>query len=92
MLRVGILGCGTIAAKVADSLKGSKKVRIEGVGIKNNIARELAKRSCEVHLLPADTDSAKVMELAPDGIFLSNGPGDPEDNTKAIETMKVLKD
>ena len=61
-------------------------------GIKSNIARELAKRGCEVHLLPADTDASKVMELAPDGIFLSNGPGDPEDNTKAIETMKVLKD
>ena len=68
------------------------KVAMFDFGIKNNIARELAKRSCEVHLLPADTDAAKVMELAPDGIFLSNGPGDPEDNTKAIETMKVLKD
>jgi len=61
-------------------------------GIKNNIARELAKRGCEVHLLPADTDAAKVTEIAPDGIFLSNGPGDPEDNVKAIGTMRELKD
>ncbi len=68
------------------------KVAMFDFGIKSNIARELAKRSCEVHLLPADTDAAKVMEIKPDGIFLSNGPGDPEDNTKAIETMKVLKD
>jgi carbamoyl-phosphate synthase small subunit len=68
------------------------KVAMFDFGIKSNIARELAKRSCEVHLLPADTDAAKVNELAPDGIFLSNGPGDPEDNIKAIETMKVLKD
>ena len=68
------------------------KVAMFDFGIKRNISRELAKRGCEVHLLPADTGAAQVLEIDPDGIFLSNGPGDPEDNVKAIETMKVLKD
>ncbi|MCQ2473135.1 MAG: carbamoyl phosphate synthase small subunit [Saccharofermentans sp.] len=68
------------------------KVAMFDFGIKRNIARELAKRNCEVHILPADTDASKVKELAPDGIFLSNGPGDPEDNVKAIETIRELKD
>ena len=68
------------------------KVAMFDFGIKRNISRELAKRGCEVHLLPADTSAQKVKEMAPDGIFLSNGPGDPEDNIKAIETMKELKD
>jgi carbamoyl-phosphate synthase small subunit len=68
------------------------KVAMFDFGIKTNIARELAKRGCEVHLLPADTSAAKVKEIDPDGIFLSNGPGDPEDNVKAIETMNEIKD
>ncbi len=68
------------------------KVAMFDFGIKRNISRELAKRGCEVHLLPADTSAARVRELAPDGIFLSNGPGDPEDNINAIGTMKELKD
>jgi carbamoyl-phosphate synthase small subunit len=68
------------------------KVAMFDFGIKRNIIRELSKRGVEVHLLPADTNSRKVKELEPDGIFLSNGPGDPEDNITAIETMKELKD
>ena len=68
------------------------KVAMFDFGIKRNIIRELSKRGVEVHLLPADTSAQKVKEIEPDGIFLSNGPGDPEDNTKAIETMKELKD
>ena len=68
------------------------KVAMFDFGIKTNIARELAKRGCEVHLLPADTTASQVKEINPDGIFLSNGPGDPEDNVKAIETMKEIKD
>ena len=68
------------------------KVAMFDFGIKTNISRELAKRGCEVHLLPADATAAQVKEINPDGIFLSNGPGDPEDNVKAIETMKEIKD
>ncbi|MGQ0572659.1 MAG: glutamine-hydrolyzing carbamoyl-phosphate synthase small subunit [Pseudonocardia sp.] len=47
------------------------------VGIKANTPRELARRGVEVHVLPADTPIGAIEELAPDGFFLSNGPGDP---------------
>ena len=59
-------------------------------GIKRNIIRSLLKRNCEVYLLPASTSAEKVREIAPDGLFLSNGPGDPTDNTESIETIKEL--
>ncbi len=68
------------------------RVAMFDFGIKRNIIRELSKRGAEVYLLPADTTAQRVKEIDPDGIFLSNGPGDPEDNVKAIETMKEIKD
>jgi len=46
-------------------------------GVKRNILRLLADAGCRVTVVPADTDSATILELAPDGVFLSNGPGDP---------------
>lgn len=66
------------------------KVAVMDYGIKKNIIRHLVKRGCEVHLLPHDTSAAKVRELAPDGLFLSNGPGDPQDNTDAIAVLREL--
>ncbi|MCK5154651.1 MAG: glutamine-hydrolyzing carbamoyl-phosphate synthase small subunit, partial [Spirochaetales bacterium] len=59
-------------------------------GIKYNIIRCLEKAGCEVLVLPADTDSETIRNLKPDGIFLSNGPGDPEPVTYAVETIKEL--
>ncbi len=72
--------------------EGDKKftVCMFDYGIKNNIIRSLLKRDCEVFLLPADTPADKVREIKPDGLFLSNGPGDPTDNVKSIETIKSL--
>lgn len=57
-------------------------------GIKFNILRELAERGCEVTVVPATTSAAEVLSLAPDGILLSNGPGDPEPCTYAIEAIQ----
>lgn len=57
-------------------------------GMKQNILRMLADRGCRVTVVPAETTVDEVMELKPDGIFLSNGPGDPEPCTYAIETIR----
>jgi carbamoyl-phosphate synthase small subunit len=57
-------------------------------GIKYNIIRCLEKAGCEVLVLPADTDSETIKNLKPDGMFLSNGPGDPEPVTYAVKTIK----
>ena len=77
--------------KVFES-EGEKKfdVAVMDYGIKRNIIRCLLKRGCRVTLLPHDTDAARIRELGPDGLFLSNGPGDPEDNTEAISTLREI--
>lgn len=59
-------------------------------GIKENIIRCLNSRGCRVTLMPASSGPDEILALAPDGIFISNGPGDPEDNIKTIETLKEL--
>jgi carbamoyl-phosphate synthase small subunit len=59
-------------------------------GIKRNIFRRLAARGCKVTVVPAGTTAAEVLALRPDGVFLSNGPGDPAAVTYAIENVKQL--
>ena len=60
-------------------------------GIKLNIIRSLNARGCNVTVMPYNTSAAEVEKMKPDGIFLSNGPGDPEDVTPVIETVKKLR-
>ena len=59
-------------------------------GVKYNILRMLAQRGCRVTVVPAQTSSAEVLKLNPNGIFLSNGPGDPEPCDYAIAATKEL--
>ena len=59
-------------------------------GIKRTILRKLAQRGCKVTVFPAQTPAEEVMKIQPDGIFLSNGPGDPEPCDYAISTTQVL--
>ena len=59
-------------------------------GIKRNILRMLASRGCKVTVVPAQTPAAEVLKYRPDGIFLSNGPGDPEPCDYAIEATREL--
>jgi carbamoyl-phosphate synthase small subunit len=59
-------------------------------GIKRNILRLLADHGCRMTVVPAATTAADVIALAPDGVFLSNGPGDPEPCTYAIEAIRSL--
>ncbi len=59
-------------------------------GVKRNILRMLASRGCRVTVVPAQTSAAEVLKLRPDGIFLSNGPGDPEPCDYAIDATREL--
>lgn len=59
-------------------------------GIKRNILRRLASYGCRVIVVPADTPPEEILKYNPDGIFLSNGPGDPAVVTEGIETTKAL--
>ena len=59
-------------------------------GMKQNIVRSLNKRGCSVTIVPWNTTASDIEKLAPDGIFISNGPGDPTDVPPVIETIKTL--
>lgn len=59
-------------------------------GVKKNILRMLAERGCQVTVVPAQTPAGEVRKLNPDGVFLSNGPGDPEPCDYAIEATREL--
>jgi carbamoyl-phosphate synthase small subunit len=61
-------------------------------GVKQNILRMLAERGCKVTVVPAKTPAAEVKKLKPDGVFLSNGPGDPEPCDYAIAATRELID
>lgn len=63
------------------------KVVAYDFGVKRNILRMLAQRGCEVTVVPAKTPASDVLAMLPDGVFLSNGPGDPEPCTYAIEAI-----
>ena len=59
-------------------------------GVKRNILRMLAQRGCRLTVVPAQTSAAEVLALNPDGVFLSNGPGDPEPCDYAIEAIREV--
>ncbi len=59
-------------------------------GVKRNILRMLAERGCQVTVVPAKTPANEILQEKPDGIFLSNGPGDPEPCEYAIEAIQTL--
>jgi carbamoyl-phosphate synthase small subunit len=61
-------------------------------GVKKNILRMLAERGCRITVVPARTDAAQVLALQPDGVFLSNGPGDPQPCDYAIEAARTIID
>ena len=60
-------------------------------GMKLNIQRSLLNRGCSVTVVPWNTSADKIAALSPDGIFISNGPGDPTDVPEVIDTIKALK-
>ena len=82
---------GEWGLKGFESLPSSKfKVVAYDFGVKYNILRMLAARGCDVVVVPAQTTAEEVLKHNPDGVFLSNGPGDPEPCGYAIEAIKVF--
>lgn len=72
--------------------KGEKKYKVVAYdfGIKRNILRNLVNAGCDVTVVPASTPASEVLNQKPDGVFLSNGPGDPEPVTYAIKNIQEL--
>lgn len=68
------------------------KVALLDLGAKKNIADSLAARGCDVTVYPASTSAEEILKSAPDGIMLSNGPGDPKECTGVIAEIKKLYD
>ena len=66
------------------------RVALIDYGAKRNIVRELQKRGCTVTVLPAGTSAEEILAADPDGVMLSNGPGDPAENTYQIEQIRKL--
>lgn len=69
---------------------GKYKVIVIDCGVKFNILRELAGRGCNVSVVPANTEADQILKMKPDGILLSNGPGDPAGVSYVVETVKEL--
>ncbi|MGJ3252964.1 MAG: glutamine-hydrolyzing carbamoyl-phosphate synthase small subunit [Elainellaceae cyanobacterium] len=78
--------------KPTQSSESSEQLTVVAIdfGIKRNILRRLASYGCRVIVVPADTSVEDILKYDPDGIFLSNGPGDPAAVTEGIETAKRL--
>ncbi len=72
------------------SENGKRRVALWDFGAKRNIARELLQRGCDVTSVPAGATAEEILALKPDGVMLSNGPGDPAENTGVIEELKRL--
>jgi len=70
--------------------KAAFKVVAYDFGVKRNILRLLVDSGCDVHVVPAKTPASDVLAMSPDGVFLSNGPGDPEPCDYAIDAIKTI--
>ncbi|MDO5101547.1 MAG: glutamine-hydrolyzing carbamoyl-phosphate synthase small subunit [Lautropia sp.] len=77
---------GTVARRLGRRFK----VVAYDFGVKRNILRLLVDHGCDVTVVPATTPAAEVLARQPDGVFLSNGPGDPEPCTYAVEAIRVF--
>ncbi|MDX1386133.1 MAG: glutamine-hydrolyzing carbamoyl-phosphate synthase small subunit [bacterium] len=76
--------------KTSETPEPKRKVVAYDFGVKRNILRHLVDQGCEVLVVPAQTSAEEILELNPDGVFLSNGPGDPAAVTYAIENVSQL--
>ena len=83
----------TVTRQEKTHVEGSgPKVALLDLGTKNNIVKSLNKRGCDVTVYPAFTSAEEILADQPDGIMLSNGPGDPKECTEIIKEIKKLYD
>ena len=89
---VGAVNAVVDGAREVVEAEGEKKydVALINYGKKNGLVAELTKRGCRVTVLPATATADDISALSPDGIVISNGPGDPSENTEGIEAVKKL--
>jgi carbamoyl-phosphate synthase small subunit len=80
----------SVTSARTENAGGAYRVAVLDCGLKENILRELIKRGCEVRVFPYDTTAADILAYAPDGIMLTNGPGDPTENVGVIEQLRAL--
>lgn len=81
----------SVTCAASTHLEGTgKRVALIDVGAKDNIARSLNKRGLDVTVVPASTSADEILAMKPDGIMISNGPGDPTECAGVIETLKTL--
>jgi len=91
----GLLGRDLVKEVMESGIKewnndGDYKVVVLDCGVKFNILRELAKRACRVTVVPANMTAEDILKLKPDGVLISNGPGDPAPVTYLISSVKRL--
>lgn len=71
---------------------GKYRVAVLDFGLKENIKRELLLRNCDICVMPYNATKEQILAFKPDGVMLTNGPGDPKDNKEAIDTIYKLYD
>jgi carbamoyl-phosphate synthase small subunit len=91
----GLIGRDLVKEVTSDRIenwseKGKYKVVVVDCGVKFNILRELVNNDCQVIIVPANTQVRQILRMKPNGILLSNGPGDPAGVPYAVETVKKL--
>lgn len=81
----------TVGTKEMIHIAGTgSKVSVLDFGIKANILKELKKRDCDIYQFPYNTTAKELMSIKPDGLFLTNGPGDPKEATEAVQEIRLL--
>lgn len=88
----GVVEAVTCAAASVQPAEGQEKFHVSLIdyGAKRNIVRELQKRGCAVTVMPATASAEEILAANPDGVMLSNGPGDPAENVYQIEQIRKL--
>ena len=80
----------TTSAKYTVNPKGTHKVAVLDLGVKDAVLKQLKKRDCSIDVFPADASADEILASKPELILVSNGPGAPEDIPFAVETVKAL--
>ncbi len=93
----GLIGIDLVKEVSSDKIYVWSKIKTKGhkvvvldCGVKYNILRKLLENRCEVVVMPAETGASEILKMKPDGLLLSNGPGDPEAVKYVIETTRAL--